>query len=282
VNPESVQVRIVPPGVILPPPDTPTASFQFSPATVAPNQTVSFDATASTSLSPIVSYAWNFGDGGTGSGSVIDHRYSNVASYVVTLTVTNAAGGTASTTRTVAVGPSAAPIAAFTTSPAAIQVGEPVFFNGSTSTAAPSRSIRTWEWDFGDGSPHASGPTATHVYTLANVYTITLTVTDDIGQQGTKSATVSVGTGGPVASFTSSVSDPVTHTMVFDASGSVAVGGATIASYTWAFGDGQLAGPVQTPSINHAYSAAGTYTVRVTVTDSLGRTGSTSSQVVVP
>jgi PKD repeat protein len=282
INPESTVIRLVPPGVILPPPDAPIASFQFSPAAPVINQSITFDGTTSQSVSPIVGYSWNFGDGTSASGAVVSHAYSNVASYTVTLTVTNDRGGTASTTRTVSVSGSSLPTANFTTSPAAIQVGDPVFFNGASSSAAPGRTIRNFEWDFGDGSPHATGSTVAHAYATANNYTVTLTVTDDVGQQGTKSATLSVGTGAPVATFTSSVADATLHRMTFDASGSVAIGGATIASYSWAFGDGQLQGPSSSPSTTHTYPAAGTFTVRVTVTDNLGRAGSSTSQVTVP
>ncbi len=45
----------------------------------------------------IVSYAWNFGDNTTGSGSVVTHTYSTAGNYPVTLTVTDNAGNTAST-----------------------------------------------------------------------------------------------------------------------------------------------------------------------------------------
>jgi len=293
VSPESVQIRLVPPGVILPPAATPTASFQFAPQSIVVNQQVTFDATASCgspvnsagvcpNTDAITSYAWNFGDGSSGSGAVVSHAFGNAASYTVTLTVTNDRGGAASTTRPIQVSTSASPSANFTTSPATIQAGDPVFFNGSSSTAAPGRTIRNYEWDFGDGTPHGFGVSVAHAYPSANVYTVTLTVTDDLGQQSSKSGQLNVGTGAPVANFTSSVSNAATHLMTFDGSGSTAAGGATIASYQWAFGDGLSTTPSSSPTVSHAYSAAGTYTVRLTVVDSVGRTGSTSTNVTVP
>jgi len=282
VSPQSVLLRLVPTGTILPPADTPTASFQFSPSAPAVNQPITFDATTSQSVSAIVSYFWSFGDGTSGSGPVVTHAYPNVSNFTVTLTVTNERGGTASTTHTLAVSGSGLPTASFTTSPAAIGVGDAVFFNGASSTAAPNRTIRSFEWDFGDGSPLAFGVNVTHVYTAANLYTVTLKVTDDIGQQNTKSASLSVGTGAPIATFTFSVADAATHRMTFDGSGSVAVGGATIVSYAWAFGDGQLGGPSAQPSTTHPYSATGTYSVRLTVTDDRGRVGTSTAQVAVP
>ena len=202
-NSQSVKIRLVPPGILLPPPDTPTASFQFSPINVGPNQAITFDGTASCggpvsggtcqSASQIVSYTWNFGDGSTDSGSVVRHNFSNAATYTVTLTVTNDRGVAASTTRVVTVSPSSLPTAKFTVSPTTIRANvTTAFFNASGSTAATGRTIRSYDWDFGDGAVHGAGVTTTHLYTAANVYTVTLTVTDDLGQQASTTGTVTV------------------------------------------------------------------------------------------
>ena len=53
---------------------------------------------------------------------------------------------------------------------------------------------------------------------------------------------------------------------------------ASVASYAWTFGDGS-SGDGQ--SVNHTYTAAGAYTVTLTVTDTFGNTGSVSEQVLV-
>lgn len=60
-----------------------------------------FDASASTDDHGIVSYAWNFGDGMTGSGAVITHSYASTSYYLVTLTVTDTAGQTSVVKKTV-------------------------------------------------------------------------------------------------------------------------------------------------------------------------------------
>jgi PKD repeat protein len=52
-----------------------------------------------------LTYAWNFGDGATGSGPVANHTYGAPAVYLVTLTVTDKHGGTSNATVQVTVLP---------------------------------------------------------------------------------------------------------------------------------------------------------------------------------
>lgn len=83
----------------------PTAVIVFSPTEPAPNQSVFFNGTTSTAASGrrIVSYRWSFGDGGTGSGSSVSHKYTAIGTYVVVLTVRDDAGQTATATTSVTV-----------------------------------------------------------------------------------------------------------------------------------------------------------------------------------
>ncbi|HET6427737.1 MAG TPA: tandem-95 repeat protein, partial [Phycisphaerae bacterium] len=71
-----------------------------------------------------------------------------------------------------------------------------VGFDGSASGDADG-SIVSYAWDFGDGSPAISGPSATssHTYAANGVYTVTLTVTDDDGDTGEATADLLIGPG---------------------------------------------------------------------------------------
>lgn len=67
-----------------------------------------------------------------------------------------------------------------------------VFLEGWESTAETGRTIESWVWNFGDGSPTRDGFCMAHVYETPGVYTATLTVTDSLGAQDTDSVTITV------------------------------------------------------------------------------------------
>ena len=94
---------------------------------------------------------------------------------------------------------------------------------------------------------------------------------------GTIAVTVT-GNENPVAEFNYIPSSPsVGEDVTFDASGSYDPDG-QIVSYEWDFGDGTTD---QGRVVTHAYSQAGTYTVKLTVTDDLGAQGFTSKDIIV-
>ena len=82
----------------------------------------------------------------------------------------------------------------------------------------------------------------------------------------------------PVAAFTATPTEGVAPlTVQFDASGSADPDG-VIASYSWNFGDGGAASSVTT---SHTFTSPGAFTVRLTVTDNRGATGSAERLVTV-
>jgi PKD repeat protein len=294
-NPASVDIRLVPTGVILPPASNPTAVFSFSPNPASANVPVQFNAAASqagSGASQISSFAWTFGDGSSGTGQTPTHTFGAGGTYSVSLTVTNDRGLSATSSQNVTVGNTTLPVASFTVSPQAPGVGQPVFFNGSGSTpGAGHQTITSYRWTFGDGGT-GSGQTVSHSYSAAGNYVVQLTVVDDAGATATSNGTnvtVATASGGPVANFTFSPGTPaVGETVIFDWRTSTATQGAPIVSLDWNFGDASPA--VHCPGdavcgtdgiTQHNFQRTGAFTVVLMVTDSVGRTSIKSNQVTV-
>ena len=71
-----------------------------------------------------------------------------------------------------------------------------VGFDGSASSD-PDGDPLSYEWDFGDGSPTASGPVVSHTYTAQGTFTATLTVRDGRGGAGTDTLRIDAGNNPP-------------------------------------------------------------------------------------
>ena len=191
--PRNATIRLVPTGVVSPPSGL-NPAFTFSPQTPSQGQGVFFDGSTSAGspTNPITQFRWDFGDGSSATGQTATHSFSTAGTYFVRLTVNDAAGRSASTTQTVTVGAGALPTASFTFGPTPARANVAINFNGSGSTAAPGRTIVSYRWEYGDGSPIESGALVAHAFSAAGVYTVTLTVTDDVGRTHTTNRTVTV------------------------------------------------------------------------------------------
>src|SRR5438309_9126356 len=71
----------------------------MSPSSPVVNQSVTFNGSASGGIIPY-SFAWNFGDGGTGTGQTITHSYTTAQKFNATLTITDASNPFQTTTKT--------------------------------------------------------------------------------------------------------------------------------------------------------------------------------------
>jgi gliding motility-associated-like protein len=135
----------------------------------------------------------------------------------------------------------------------------PVQFTGNGGMG-----IIQWDWDFGDGSS-GSGQVVSHTYTSSGTYTVTLVVTDTLGCTDTITRLDYIHISPPVADFgANQTSGCAPLTVVFSDS---TVSDTTLVNWQWDFGDGNTG--TGTP-VSHTYTAAGTYTVTLIVTDIVG------------
>ncbi len=212
----------------------PTAAFTSSPPTPVVGTLVTFNGSASSDPDgSIVSFAWSFGDGTSGSGLSVSHAYSAPGTYTVQLTVTDDDGATdaASAPISVASPSNQPPVATFTVSPTGGPVGTTFTFNAAASYD-PDGSIVGYQWEFGDGT-FGSGVTVQHAYSSSGTFTARLTVTDNGGASNTTTRSVAVQAAGlpdlVVQSMVHSPTNPtigqnVTFTITVRNNGSAAAG----------------------------------------------------------
>ncbi|MEO6760092.1 MAG: PKD domain-containing protein, partial [Saprospiraceae bacterium] len=194
-------------------------------------------------------YLWNFGDGSTSTDANPTHTYMDDGIYPVTLTASNNCG---SSTYTFGTDVSSLPTAAFTAdATSGCAPFEVQFTNQSGSNAS------TFAWSFQGGNPatsSASNPVVT--WNQPGTYNVQLIASNGTGSDTASTTITAVAL--PNAAFTSQATGLSVAFNNTSANGT---------SYEWKFGDGQSS-TVLNPT--HVYSAPGTYTVELTVSNSCG------------
>jgi PKD repeat protein len=249
--------------------DPPPVADAGGPYTGEPGVPVTLDGSGSSDSGSgtIESYAWEFGDGGSGVGEVVDHTYAAEGIFNVTLTVTDN-GGKVDSDSTTATITGLTPPVADPNGPYNGLIGEDIQFDG-TGSDDPDGAVVAWNWDFGDGST-GSGATPVHAYSAVDTYTVTLVVTDDDGLTSVPAVTTADITDvfvAPIADPNGPYAGTEARELTFDGTGSYDPDGGNIVGYAWDFGDGNT-GIGSNPT--NIYDLPGTYTVSLVVTDDEG------------
>lgn len=265
------------------PSNPPVAVISWDPQ---PGLTQLFSGGASPSPSgEPLTYAWDFGDGTTETGVSVIHTFPVAGAYTVTLTVTDPAGASASAEVVVEVSNpvNSTPEVAIGEDRIA-EEGEELTWTGEFADPDPDDSWKVTV-DYGDGTveqlAHEADKTfrLTHSWADDGTFTVTVTVEDDDGGVGKASTEVGVDNVAPVVDAGPDGPDRAWKGEPYEFSGSfLDPGTGDTHTITWDFGDGSppVTGTL-TPS--HTFTAAGTFTVTLTVEDDDGGRGSDQTAV---
>ncbi len=255
---------------------THTASTTYQPGNI-----IYFDASES-EVSPqlwIAEYIWDWGDESeneTFKNSIVTHIYTDQGSYEAILTVRDNIGLENSSIQIIEIyPPGSEPVAFFSfEAPDGPHPGLEIVFDAS-DTSDPDGDDLTFTWDWGDESELETSEHSimTHIYTDPGVYEVVLTVRDMVGLENSSSQTIEIYRPGsePTAVFYYEAPGGWQPGMelIFDASESSDPDGDDL-TYSWDWGDGEMTGSSPEPVTTHVFIEAGTFEVRVTVTDSAG------------
>lgn len=114
----------------------PRASFTFAPSAPLINESVLFDASASSDPEgEALQYDWTFGDGSSGTGRVVHHSFQQAGRIPVVLKVSDVRGGYDEISQNVDVGVGGVPVAQLSLTPSNLQPpGGSVLLDASAST----------------------------------------------------------------------------------------------------------------------------------------------------
>jgi PKD repeat protein len=227
------------------------ASFQYN---IYPNGVVDFTNTSGGSS---LTYTWGFGDGNTSNATSPTHTYSTSAIYNVSLTATTpSATCTFSTLQSFYVNVSPCNLVASYSS--AINNNTVSFTNTSAGTSTSTQ----YAWYFGDGSS-SNFQNPTHTYSTSGTYYVILQLTDNAGFICNDSigGVVTVTNGPCSANASFNIAKDSLLALTWNISPTIS--GGVVTGILWNWGDGSTSSSMF-PS--HSYSAAGTYSICLSVT----------------
>jgi len=261
--------------------------------TVKVNVNQTFDASGSDDDFGISNYTWNFGDGQTGYGVNLKHKFAlptgeDKHNYTVTVTVKDTAGVINSTNIWVLVD-GAPPVANFVADPLNLTVVEDkgkMFFNASTTTdnVLP---VASYTWDFDDGK-FGTGMAVNHTWTQPGEYNVTLNVTDKAGWWANRTVLITVLDNTTPRALITFNGDSVIYKEEMSTkkpvvNGSRSTDNVKIVSYEWDFNDGstKVTGTdISKSEVNHSYEKLGKFNITLKVFDAAGKSN-VSDPVVI-
>ncbi len=235
----------------------PDAGFRTNRPAVCLGQSIQFFDTSYSEV-PLIAHFWDFGDGNTSTLPNPTHTYAAAGSYPIKLKVVNVNGCSDSLISSLPLVVSPPPTAQFLLQPPGGCVPFSLTLSDSSITTFP---IVQWNWKFGDGTTASNVPFVGHTYSTPGSYQLQLKVRDAQGCVDSTQRTLDVSFG-PTPNFTAnSLTGCAPKLIQFT---DLSASNQPIAGWFWDFGDGTTS-TLRSPQ--YSYTANGTYTVSLTVTD---------------
>ncbi|PCH90936.1 MAG: hypothetical protein COB85_09800, partial [Bacteroidetes bacterium] len=209
-------------------------------------------------------WAWDFGNGNTSTFENPSAVYTLAGGYTVTLIACNG-GGCDTIIKNPYITAYDYPIADLA---ANITYGCAPLTVQFTDLSIPiSSPIVWWYWDFGDGYS-STLPNPSHTYNTSGVYDVSISITDSLGCNDSKSRSnyIIVSTA-PSLSYTASPATSCFPPLNTTFTNTSTQGTYPITSWFWDFGDGFSS---SSSSPTHNYTKAGSFTITLTGSDSIG------------
>ena len=257
------------------------AKFGISAPACAGNAITITDSSVA-GLGTITQWSWLMGDGSPAivrnTNAPFTYNYTTAGPYTISLQVTTSNGCTnvaGSGTRNIVINPK--PVVDFTMPTAVCLPNGSGVFTDASSISDGTTSSFIYAWSFGDGGT-SPVKNPQHVYTAMGSYTVRLRITSGAGCIDSTSKTFTSVFPQPKASFTV---NPVTKQVCLGDNlsfTSTSNGmGWPVNQWQWRFGDNSTS---NLPNPSRIYTAAGNYTVSLTVMNEKGCISDTATEVV--
>jgi PKD repeat protein len=239
-------------------PDLTRPAITANPLTPDLGQLVNFTATESSGTSPYT-YAWAFGDGGTGGNlSAISHIFTTNGPFTTKVTVTDSAGQTITGSLNLTIVLNVSVLGNWSAGAVPLSVG----FSSQVQGGTPGYS---YAWRFGDGNT-SSLPDPAHTFTEPGAYQVEAEVTDAAGHSAQAYWALYLAPGGGNLALSLGASPQSILTGAFTEITSTVSGGSGGYRYSWS-ADGGSCLPESILVDRCSGTSPGAFTVTLSVTD---------------
>jgi len=247
----------------------PYGNFTYNPLVGCTPMQVNFTGTTRDRLS----FVWDFNDGSTyaTTDSIVSHTYTIPGTYIPKMLLIDDAGCTVAIQGSDTLRVFGVNAAMEFNPPVVCDSGTVIFSSHSTSNDV----ITGYLWNFGDGVTSVAQDTS-HFYSSHGVYHPTLVVTTQHGCRDTAFTTEPLKiVGTPHGIITKSANGCTPVTIQF--TGSLAFADTSAMNWNWNFGNGETSAVQNPPAV--VYQTAGNYNIDLIVTNSLGCSDTSQTQI---